>query len=306
VERKFVDTFEAERPRLFGLAYRLLGSAADAEDIVQDAFLRWSSTDQAVIVAPRAWLVKAVTNLCLTQLASARVQRERYVGTWLPEPVVTDDGALGPLETAQQRSSVSLALLVLLERLGPKERAVFVLRESFAYEHGEISEALSISEQYSRQLYRRARQRVGDCQARFNPRPEQWRSLVESFLTAARSGDLGTLERTLADEVTYLAGDGGGKARVARRPVVGRDRVARFFVKVVSHYLTTEVEIAIAEVNCQPALLGWIRGMLAGIMVFEIADGRITSLLILANPDKLTFAARQAATLSRIRSLSSQ
>jgi RNA polymerase sigma-70 factor (TIGR02957 family) len=298
-----VDKFEAERPHLFGLAYRLLGSAADAEDMVQDAFLRWSGADRAAIEVPRAWLVKVVTNLCLNRLASARAERERYVGPWLPEPVLTENGALGPVESAEQRDSVSLALLALLERLGPMERAVFVLRESFAYEHGEIAEVVGVTEANSRQLYRRARQRVGEGRARFRPELEQWRCLVESFLAAALSGDLDALEQTLAADVTYR-GDGGGKAPAARRTVLGRARVARFFAKVIPRFVTPDVEVAVVEVNGAPALLGRAEGALAGIMVFEIAEDRVAALYSLANPDKLTYAARQAAELSRFVSLS--
>jgi RNA polymerase sigma-70 factor (TIGR02957 family) len=295
--------FERERARLFGLAYRLLGSAADAEDVVQDVFLRWSSADRSAVEVPGAWLARAVTNLCLSRLTSARAQRERYVGPWLPEPVLTENGALGPLEAVEQREWVSLALLCLLELLGPSERAVFVLRESFAYEHSEIANVLGISEANSRQLYRRARRRVSERRRRFHPAPEHWRALVETFLAAAWSGDLAGLEQTLAAEVTYWAGDGGGKAPVARQPVVGRDRVARFFAKLTPRYATPDVGIALAEVNGQPALLARTDGRLAAIVVFEISDGLIAGLWTLANPDKLAFANRQAGALSHFHAL---
>ena len=140
VSTRWVDEFEAERRRLFGLAYRLLGSASEAEDAVQDAFLRWNATDRGSIVVPAAWLTRAVTNLCLNRLTSARRRRDEYVGLWLPEPVLTQDGPLGPLETLEQRESISIALLLLLERLTPAERAVFVLREAFGYQHRDIAE----------------------------------------------------------------------------------------------------------------------------------------------------------------------
>jgi RNA polymerase sigma-70 factor (ECF subfamily) len=301
-----VATFEAHRPRLFGLAYRLLGSASDAEDVVQDAFVRWSQADS--VVAPSAWLTTVVTNLCRNQLASARARRERYVGTWLPEPVLTSGGALGPLETAEQRESVSLALLTLLEQLTPPERAVFVLRESFGYSHSEIAETLGVSEAGSRQLHRRARQRIEAPQPRFRPEPDEWRRLVERFLVAAGEGDVGGLERLLADDVAYWS-DGGGKAPVARRAVFGSSRVARLFGKLIPKYVADPrfwhgAEVWQAEVNGEPALLAWTGGFLFAAIVPEMAAGRITALRVMANPDKLAFAARQAAGLSRSEDLS--
>jgi RNA polymerase sigma-70 factor (TIGR02957 family) len=302
------ETFEAERRRLFGLAYRLLGTASDAEDVVQDAFLRWSTADPGSVHDPAAWLTTVVVNLCRNRLASARARRERYVGTWLPEPVLTADETLGPLETAEQRESVSLALLTLLEQLTPSERAVFVLRESFGYSHREIAQVVGLSEVGCRQLHRRARQRLGDPRPRFRPEPGEWRRLVERFLVAAGEGDVAGLERLLADDVVYWS-DGGGKAPVARRPVVGRGLVARFFGKMIPKYAADPAfarggEIRQAEVNGEPALLAWVGGALFGVIVPEIADGRISALRVMANPDKLGFAARQAAGPSRSADLS--
>jgi RNA polymerase sigma factor (sigma-70 family) len=302
-----VGAFEAQRSRLFGLAYRLLGSASDAEDVVQDAFLRWSEAEGSV-AAPSAWLTTVVANLCRNRLASARARRERYVGTWLPEPVLTADGTLGPLETAEQRDSVSLALLTLLEQLTPPERAVFVLRESFGYSHREIAGTLGITEVSCRQLHRRARQRLGTPQPRFRPEPAAWRRLVERFLVAAVEGDVAGLERLLADDASYW-GDGGGKAPLARRPVFGRDRVARFYAKLVPRYFADPafaggIEIWPAEVNGEPALLSSVGGALFAVIVPEIAGDRISALRIVGNPDKLTFAARQAESLSHSADLS--
>jgi RNA polymerase sigma factor (sigma-70 family) len=302
------ETFQAQRRRLLGLAYRLLGAASDAEDVVQDAFLRWSAADPDSVHDPTAWLTTVVVNLCRNRLASARARRERYVGTWLPEPVLTADETLGPLETAEQRDSVSLALLTVLEQLTPRERAVFVLRESFGYSHREIGQVVGLSEAGSRQLHRRARQRLGDPRPRFRPEPGEWRRLVEGFLAAAGKGDVAALERLLADDVTYWS-DGGGKAPVARRPVAGRGRVARFFAKMIPRFAADPAfargaEIRQAEVNGEPALLAWIGGVLFGVIVPEITDGRITALRVMANPDKLGFVARQAAGLSRSADLS--
>lgn len=300
--------FERHRPRLFGLAYRLLGSASDAEDVVQDAFVRWNGADRDSIHAPSAWLTTVVTNLCRSMQASARVRRERYVGTWLPEPVLTAGGALGPLETAEQRDSVSLALLTLLEQLTPAERAVFVLRESFGHSHREIGEILGTSEAGSRQLHRRARQRIGDPQPRFKPEPAEWKRLVEQFLVAAADGDVPGLERLLADDVVYWS-DGGGQAPLARRPVAGRERLARFiaraFPRMATHPAFAQLtELGQAEVNGEPAVLLWAGDRLVGVFIPEVAAGRITALRAAGNPDKLRFAARQAASLSRSERLS--
>jgi RNA polymerase sigma-70 factor (TIGR02957 family) len=301
--------FERHRPRLFGLAYRLLGSASDAEDVLQDAFLRWNGADTSPLRAPSAWLTTVVTNLCRSRLASARARRERYVGTWLPEPVLTADGALGPLETAEQRESVSLALLTVMEQLTPPERAVFVLRESFGHSHREIAELLGMSEEGCRQLHRRARQRLGQAKPRFRAETGEWRRLVEKFLVAAAEGDVASLERLLADDVIYWA-DGGGRAPVARRPIVGAARLARFFGTAFPRFaadpaFASGAEFRQAEVNAQPGLLAWVGGTLFAVVLPEVGSGRVTALRVAANPDKLRFAARQAARLSRSEDLSS-
>jgi len=291
-----VSEFEAQRTRLFGLAYRLLGSAMEAEDVVQDAFLRWNGADPATIASPPAWLARVVTNLCLNRLTAARAQREQYIGPWLPEPVLTADGALGPLETAEQRDSISLALLMVLERLTPTERAVFVLREAFGYSHREIAETLGLSETNCRQLYGRARRRLTERQPRFRPDPDQHQRLVERFLSAAQLGDLPALEQMLTAGIVYRA-DGGGKGSAARRPVIGQDRVARLFVGLLAKY-TGALALSFAEVNGEPAVLAWQRGNLLGVLMLEIVDGQIAAVCNVVNPEKLRFAARQVARLS--------
>lgn len=291
--------FEAHRSRLFGLAYRLLGSATEAEDTVQEAYLRWAGTAHAEIVSVPAWLTTVVTNLCLTHLTSARARREHYVGPWLPEPVLTGDGALGPLETAEQRESVSLALLVLLERLGPAERAVFVLREAFDYDHRAVAAAIGLTETNCRQLHRRARQRLGDGDARTaSVDPTLWRGLVKRFLAAAYGGDLAGLEQLLTADVTAIA-DGGGKVTAARRPVLGRANVARYIVGGMAN-VGADFDITFAEVNGQPAILGRQGGQLAGTLVLELDGEQISAMRIVANPDKLRFAAAQRAGLSHL------
>ncbi|MEU3605947.1 RNA polymerase sigma-70 factor [Streptomyces sp. NPDC035033] len=296
--------FTAYRSRLFGLAYRMLGSAEEAEDTVQDAYLRWSGADRAAIALPGAWLAKVVTHLCLNRLTSARVRRERYVGTWLPEPVLTDGGppagtGAGPLEAAERRDDVSTALLLLLERLTPAERAVYVLREAFGYPHREIAGVLDLGEANCRQLYGRAARRVaapGDDRAhRFDPPPpERRRELVESFVAAAREGDLAGLEKVLAADVVWWS-DGGGKVRSALRPVTGRDNVLRFLVGVARR--TEEgARLTVAEVNGEPGVVMHVGGRIIGVASVQAgADGRITDVRMVMNPDKLGYAARQFA-----------
>ncbi len=291
-----VDEFVAQRPRLFGLAYRMLGEASEAEDVVQDAYLRWAGAAHADIVDAPAWLTKVVTNLCLNRLTSARARRETYIGAWLPEPVLTADGELGPLESVEQRDSVSLALLTLMERLTPTERAVFVLREAFAYSHRQIAEFLDVSEVNSRQLLGRAQQRIGDLRPRFEPDRAQWRRFVERFLAAARGGDAAALRELLTADVTSTA-DGGGKVGAARRTVVGRDRVARYLAGALSRLAPAGLEVFLAEVNAGPAVLGFERGELRGVLALEIVDGQVRALHIVANPDKLIYISRQFAAL---------
>ncbi|MGW2833997.1 RNA polymerase sigma-70 factor [Streptomyces sp. NPDC001286] len=287
------EEFELHRPRLFGLAYRMLGSAEEAEDTVQDAYLRFSGADRAGIEHPAAWLAKVVTNLCLNRLTSARARRERYVGPWLPEPVVTSDGALGPLESAEQREAVSMAMLVLLERLTPTERAVYVLREAFGYGHREIAGVLDVTEANCRQLYRRAVRRVGEDRARFEPAPERQAELVASFLNAARDGDLAGLEKLLTADVTWSS-DGGGKVSAARRPVEGREKVARLAVGGAERF-AAGLRYTPAEVNGEYGLAAWAGDALAGVVAFEVRDGLIAHLRVVVNPDKLDFVRRQLA-----------
>lgn len=284
-------TFESHRPRLFALAYRMLGSAADAEDAVQDAWIRYSGADRAAIEEPAAWLTKVVTNLCLTRLTSARARRERYTGTWLPEPVLTSGGALGPIESAEQREAVSIALLLLLERLTPVERAVYVLREAFAYSHREIAGLLDLSEANSRQLHRRAAARVNAPGSRFEPDPVRQQELVTSFLAASREGDLAGLEKLLAEDATWWS-DGGGRVRAAIRPVRGRAKVLRFLQGVRERF-TPDVEYALAEVNGAPAMLTLRDGTLINVVAFEVRDGLITGMRSVLNPDKLGYAQAQ-------------
>ena len=285
------DPFEEQRPRLFGLAYRLLGSAADAEDVVQEAFLRWDAADRAAIVSPQAWLVTVVTRLGLSVLTSARRRRETYVGPWLPEPVLTAGGALGPLETVEQRESVSWGVLVLLEELTPPERAVFVLHEAFGHPHGEIAELLGVDEATSRQHLHRARRHIAAGRRRFDVDQVQHRRVLERFLGAAFGGGTEDLEDLLAADVVSWA-DGGG-TRAARRPVTGREKVARYLRGLTTLPDVAGVAAEVAEVNGEPAVLFRTGDGLAGVMVVEVGEGGIVALRTVVNPPKLSFAAAQ-------------
>ncbi|GHB79012.1 DNA-directed RNA polymerase sigma-70 factor [Streptomyces cirratus] len=290
--------FEEHRGRMFGIAYRMLGSAHEAEDAVQDAYLRWSAADRDDVEYPGAWLAKTVTRLCLNRLTSARARREEYVGPWLPEPVLTSDGTLGPLDSAERRDSVSMALLVLLEQLTPVERAVYVLREAFAYGHREIAELLDLTEANSRQLYRRAAQRVEAQRPRLRPPdPQRWQGLVDTFMAAARDGDVARLE-TLLSADARLVSDGGGVVSAARRPIVGRDKVARFLVGVLEKF-ASGLPVALAEVNGMPAL---VFGEVS-VLVVEFGDGPdglVNGIRAVLNPEKLQFLRRQLSHPGRL------
>lgn len=281
-------TFEAHRGRLFALAYRMLGSATEAEDAVQETYLRWDGADRTGIRSAEAWLTTAVVNLCRTWLVSARARRESYVGPWLPEPVPTSQ--LGPLETVEQRESVSLALLTALERLNPLERAVFVLREAFGYPHREIAEMLEVSEAASQQALHRATERVRRGRPRFTPSDADTRALLERFLEAASTGDVERLRSVLSADATAVA-DGGGVINAARRPVVGADRVARYLAGLARYGLPGMV-LGLEEVNAAAALVVRVEGMPMLVMSLDVRDGAIEAFRLSVNPEKLTYYAR--------------
>ena len=277
-----MDAFESQRQALTGLAYRLLGSHADAEDVVQEAWLR--STSATGVENPAGWLRTVVTRLCLDELRSARVRRESYVGPWLPEPVQTADGALGPLDTAELRDSLSLGFLLLLERLSPGERAVFVLREAFALPYDEIAEAVGRSAAACRQLHSRARAKLGDDP----PPPSRGdrRALLDRLLAAVAVGDVPTVTSLLADEAVLLS-DGGGVVSAARRPVTGADRVARFLVGISSR-IPRGTTIEEREVNGEQCLVVRTDGRVAQVLAFVVDGERVRSIQIVANPEKLS------------------
>ncbi len=287
--------FEAQRRHLFGLAYRMLGSATDAEDVLQDAWLRWQGVAHDRVADPAGYLARTVTNLCLTALTTARARREVYVGPWLPEPVLTGAPAgapaeLEPLEDVVQRESVSVAVLTLLERLTPAERAAYVLREAFAYSPREVAGLIGTSEANARQLHARARRHLAGAGSR-PVDPAQWRSLVDRFLAAARDGDVAALESMLAEDVVSRA-DGGGVVNAARQPVRGRDRVARYVAGVFARF-TTGLSAGFAEVNGSPALVAVDADGLRAVWFLATDGERLTGLDMVVNPDKLAFAGRQ-------------
>lgn len=287
-----IDRFEAGRGRLASLAYRLLGSAADAEDAVQDAFLRWQAADREHIEVPEAWLTKVVTRLCLDRLRSARARHERAAGDWLPEPLLEGDPMLGPAETFEQRESVSLAVLLLMERLSPVERAVYVLREAFSYPHAEIAQILDITESASQQHAHRARRRVAAERRRGDEvDPASARRVVEEFLAAAMSGRTERLVELLTDDVTAVS-DGAGLARRLLRYTT-RERVASF-VRAGFKPTPAKRRLAggspafhIALVNGSPAVLAVVDERVVGAVVFDVGDGKVASLCGIAAADRL-------------------
>lgn len=276
-----VDVFQTQRPRLFGIAYRMLGSAAEAEDVVQDAWLRWQSADRADVAEPAAYLATIVTRLCLTALDSARARRETYIGPWLPEPVdTTSDPALG----AERREALSLAVLLLLERLSPAERAAYVLHEAFDYPFRQIAELLEISEANARQLGSRARQHIDRERGTVAAESDRER-LLAAFLAAAQSGDLALLESTLAGDAVSLS-DGGGFVNAARNPVHGRERVARLILGVLEKFGQGIITIPV-EANGELAMLGVRDGQPIALWNVDIGPEGVRRLLIVMNPHKL-------------------
>ena len=297
-----LDEFEEQRGRLFGIAYRMLGSATDAEDGLQDAWLRWQAVDRARVAQPAAFLARTVTNLCLTALTSARARREVYVGPWLPEPVLTGraDGDLGLADDAVHRESVSFALLILLERLPPAERAAYVLREAFAYSPREVAELIGTTEANVRQLHSRARRHVAVGPAR-DVDEARWRDLITRFLLASRDGDVAALEALLAADVVSRA-DGGGIVSATRRPIRGRADVARYVAGLVRRFGDDGVPV-FPEVNGSPAIALVADGTLRGVLVLHTDGVCLTALDWVVNPAKLAFAERQLSQTGSLRGL---
>ena len=283
------EVFEAHRDLMFAVAYRMLGTITDAEDAVQDAWLRWSAAPRADVADPRAYLARVVTNTALNRLRSVRSRREAYIGPWLPEPLLTETSP-DAAERAELTESVSMAMLVVLESLTPDERAVFVLREVFGFDHAEIAAALGRSAPAVRQLAHRAREHVQARRPRFDVDWNQQREVTERFLAAAAGGDIEGLMTVLAPDVTVLT-DGGGKARAALRPITGAAKAARFLAAIASRpYMglsIAEMTPEPAEINGSPGTLIMAGDRVIAALTLTVSGGRITAVQLLANPDKL-------------------
>lgn len=286
------EIFERSRGRLDAIAYRLLGSAVDAEDAVQDTYLRWHGADRDRIEIPEAWLTRVLTNLCLTRLTSARARRETYVGQWLPEPLLDGDRMLGPADTVVQRDTVTMALLTVLERLSPNERVVYVLREAFGCPHREIASILGVTEANCQQIHRRARQHIAADRVRTDNAAATAAAITERFVAAARSGDTEPLIAMLTAGAVSVA-DGGGRVPVRRGPVAGAVAVAQYLRGL---FRPTDAKRAViggnpavyaAGVNGGPAVLVEVDGRVVGVFCLDVTDDRVAGLTIQANPDKL-------------------
>jgi RNA polymerase sigma-70 factor (ECF subfamily) len=293
-----VDSFLQYRPTLFALAYRMLGSASEAEDVLQDAYLRYTGTPMDEIQVHEAYLRTIVTRLCLDHLKSARTQREQYLGPWLPEPLLTNHGESDPQHRSETRESITMAFLILLEALTPQERAVFLLHEVFAYEHAEVAEILHLNPAQCRQLFHRAKGRLVRDRPRFEASAARQQQLVEGFLAATLQGDIERLTHLLAEDVTFWA-DTGGKAKAPPRPVHGRDVIAKLMPIFASHSLQAvegderSIRSIVAEVNGETAVIVWIHDVLDSVLVVSTAGEQITALRLVRNPEKLDYIQQQ-------------
>src|SRR5258707_6311713 len=283
-----VSVFETVRPRLFGIAYRMLGSAAEAEDIVQDAWLRWQGTDRTAVVDPPAFLATTTTRLAIPFAQSPRSRRETYIGPWLPEPVDTSgDPRLG----AERAEALEFAVLLLLEKLSPTERAAYVLREAFDYSYDQIAHILRSTEANARQLVTRARKHIRDGRRKSVSSSEQ-RRLLNAFVLASEKGDLPALEKLFASEVVSYA-DGGGAVHVARLPVSGRDRVVNY-IAAVGPYLWSGLTLEWIETNGQASVLMLRNGTAIGLATVEASEEGISRILLMMRPSKLVAISRSA------------
>ena len=285
------DSFEPHRRYLVGIAYRMLGSVAEAEDAVQDAFVRWLDVDRASISEQRAYLARVVSRLCLDRMKSARAQREQYVGTWLPEPIVGEtlapaDAAPDPGEAASFAQDLSVALLVTLERLSPLERAAFLLHDVFDMDYAAIADVLERSEPAVRQLAARGREHVRDQRPRFAATEDATERLANAFHAAMLSGDLQAFAQTLADDAVFYS-DGGGKRLAALNPIFGKEKILRFVVGVASKRAPiTAAEVERTTINGLP---GFVLRTGEGVetLALEVAGDRIAAIYAIRNPDKL-------------------
>jgi RNA polymerase sigma-70 factor (ECF subfamily) len=279
-----VAIFEAERSRLRGLAYRMTGTPDDADDVVQDVWLRWERTDRAAIDNPAAWLTTVTTRVALDRLTSATARREQYVGPWLPEPL--PDPAGDPAEQAAASDSLTLGFLRVLETLQPVERAVFLLHDVFDVPFREVAASVERDEATTRQIARRARERVRDGRPRVDPRPDEVTALSDAFLAAVLEGDVDRLAAMLTDDVVYVS-DGGPHHHAARRPVVGPRRVATLMVNVTRRGFLPGDELHWVDVNGQPGAYVVRAGAPVHLTVLGWRDGKVAEAISIVNPDKL-------------------
>ncbi|MBD0369982.1 MAG: RNA polymerase sigma-70 factor [Pyrinomonadaceae bacterium] len=280
-----LEIFNEHRRLLFSLAYRMLGTVADAEDIVQEAYLRWQAANDEEIKAPKAYLSTIVTNLCINYLTSARRKREEYIGPWLPEPLITDENQ-DPMHNVQLADSLSMAFMVLLESLTPLERACFLLREVFDYEYEEIARVVGKAEANCRQMVSRARLHIRERRPRFCVSSEMQKQLTEQFMKACASGDMEGLMSLLSEDATLLS-DGGGRVTAARKPVQGAEHIARFLTGLVKKIGASHLSLRPTEVNGHPGFITYLDGRLQNVLAFDIADNRIRAVYIIVNPEKL-------------------
>jgi len=295
--------FERYRTLLFSIAYRMTGSASDAEDLVQETYLRFQASASQEIASLKAYLSTIITRLALDYLKSARVAREQYIGSWLPEPILTSEDGGSPLADLEQQEALSLAFLRLLEALSPPERAVFLLHEVFEYPFSEISGMLEKSAANCRQIFHRARQALQDNRARFEPEPQRQRQLLLSFLSASQAGDMAALTSLLAEDAVSWS-DGGGKVQTNLKPIHGQQAVARFWSFWLNLARNNQLPLTVtqAEINGSPALLFWHEGSLAIVISLTLSAVGIQEIYALLNPEKLAYLQEQLSSSRRLNS----
>jgi RNA polymerase sigma-70 factor, ECF subfamily len=286
-KRDLGEEFERYRVLLFSIAYRMTGSASDAEDLVQETYLRYQASADQEIGALKGYLTTIVTHLALDYLKSARVTREQYVGTWLPEPILTSEDGGFSLANLERQEDLSLAFLRLLEELSPPERAVFLLHEVFEYPFDEIGSMVEKSTANCRQIFHRAKQALQGRRVRFAPEPERQRQLLLSFLAASQAGDMAALTGLLTQDAISWS-DGGGKAQTNLKPIYGRQAVARFWLSVIPK-TPRPLTMTQAEINGDPAMLLWDEGNLAGVISLTLSAAGIQEIYALVNPEKLAY-----------------
>ncbi|GLV53991.1 DNA-directed RNA polymerase sigma-70 factor [Dictyobacter sp. S3.2.2.5] len=293
------EDFEHYRVLLFSIAYRMTGSASDAEDLVQETYLRYQASASHEIVSLKSYLTTIITRLALDYLKSARVAREQYIGVWLPEPLLTSEDSMAPLANLEQQETLSLAFLRLLESLSPSERAVFLLHEVFEYPFSEVGAMLEKSPANCRQIFHRARQALQHGRVRFEPEPQRQHQLVLSFLSASQTGNMEVLTSLLAQDIVSWS-DGGGKVQANLKPVHGQQSVARFWSFWLSQARHNQrpLTFTLAEINGGPAILCWEEGRLVVVISVTLSSVGIEQIYALLNPEKLAYLQKQ---LSRSR-----